>query len=176
MPYITKKNLFRQLFQLGIWGFGCLILIGVQDIAAQSKPLQEVYKNDCLPPPDPTNPYEIFKKIMVPPVLKTYSRDEFVQSIQQIIEKDQPESVKELHLNITILVLLNRNICVSDIKSSSPLSEKMITDLKNFVESVTEFSYGKQLSVDQHCMGDCKIWFKKGKVRSLEWNNVLFEK
>jgi hypothetical protein len=47
MPYITKKNLFRQFFQLSIW-FGCLILISVQDLAAQSKPLQEVYKNDCL--------------------------------------------------------------------------------------------------------------------------------
>jgi hypothetical protein len=168
-------NFFRQLFQLSIW-LGCLILISVQDLAAQSKPLQEVYRNNCLPTPDPTHPYEIFKKIMDPPVLKTYSRDEFVHKIQQIIEKDHPESVKELYLNITVLVLLNRNICVADIKSSTPISEKLITELKNFVESVREFSYGKQLSVDQHSMGDCNIWLKNGKVRSLEWNNVEFEK
>lgn len=175
MPYVTKKNLFRQLFQLGIWGLGCLIMIGVQDLAAQSKPLQEVYKNDCLKSIDPDNPREIFKKMMIPPVFKTYSHEEFFQRIEKFCEEENFDN-KETNIIINYIIILDQGICVSDIQASIFLSERFTANIRDLVESVSDFEYGKHIGKDFSSAGNFSITIKKGKLKSLQLDNGVFDR
>ncbi|MBK8623426.1 MAG: hypothetical protein IPN79_17110 [Saprospiraceae bacterium] len=174
MPFKIQDNHFCKLFQLCIY-IVCLTIFSFSELKAQSKPLHDIYKNDCIKSIDPDNPVEIFKIMMIPPVFKTYSQEEFFQKIRGFCEEENFDN-KETNIIINYLILLDQGICVSDIQASTFLSERFTANVRDLVESVSDFAYGKHVGKDFSSAGNFTITIKKGKLKSLQLDNGVFER
>lgn len=133
------------------------------------------YKNECFES-SREKPVEIFRKIMTEPVLKSHSEKSFFNRIQQLCLESDIKNQKEIVITIAFLIILEQNICVSRITADSPIPESLVTSLRSEIESITEFEYGRQMGVPKHNQCGFALRIKRGKLKSLEKENVVFER